>query len=170
MPDTTAARIGETFTGCRTGTIHQVNVSDGGVPKRPVPAAEVREQGLSGDRQRNRRVHGGPFRAVCLYSLEVIERLRAQGHPILPGAVGENLTVSGLDWSLVHPGVRLRVGETVLLEVTKFTAPCDTIAPAFIDGDFPRIAVQRAPFESRVYARVLTTGSVRAGDTIEIVT
>jgi len=169
MSTDTRVHLSERFDGSRVGLVHQVNVSRGGVPKLPVAAAEVGEGGLSGDRQRNRRVHGGPMRAVCLYSFEVIERLRAEGHPIVPGATGENLTVSGLDWSLVHPGVRLRVGDTVLLEVTRFTAPCENIAPAFLQGEFPRIAVQHAPFESRVYARVLATGSVRSGDPVEIV-
>src|SRR3712207_3923787 len=94
-----------------TGVVHQINVSNGGVPKLPVPEAAVTVDGVGGDRQRDLRVHGGPFRAVCLFSLEVIERLRAEGHPIAPGTVGENVTVGGLDWTLVRPGVRLRIGE-----------------------------------------------------------
>ena len=55
--------------------VHQINVSDGGVPKRPVWEAKISERGWSGDRQRNLKFHGGPDRAVCLYSLELIERL-----------------------------------------------------------------------------------------------
>src|SRR3569832_2171795 len=78
--------------------VHQISVSDGGVPKLPVWEAKVSEQGLSGDRQRNLKFHGGPDRAVCLYSLELIEHLQAEGHPIDAGAAGENLTLSGLDW------------------------------------------------------------------------
>src|SRR6266508_2701810 len=68
----------------RTGTVHQISVSGGGVPKLPVPEAEITANGVSGDRQRDLRVHGGPERAVCLFSLDVIERLRAEGHPIAP--------------------------------------------------------------------------------------
>ena len=80
--------------------VHQISVSDGGVPKRPVFEARVTAQGVAGDRQRNVKVHGGPDRAVCLYSLELIEALKQEGHPIAPGSSGENFTLAGLDWNL----------------------------------------------------------------------
>lgn len=86
------------------GRVEQINASDGGVPKRPLPDGEVTAGGLRGDRQRNLQFHGGPDRAVVLYSLERIHSLQEEGHPITPGAIGENLTVSGLDWDLVVPG------------------------------------------------------------------
>lgn len=90
-----------------TGVILQVSVSNGGVPKRAIERGIVWEEGVQGDRQADFRAHGGPTRAVCLYSLEVIEKLRAEGHPIGPGATGENVTVGVLDWSLVIPGVEM---------------------------------------------------------------
>ncbi len=64
--------------------VRQVNVSSGGVPKLPVPVARVGRLGLEGDDHADRTEHGGPFRAVCLYSIEAIERVRAEGHPIFP--------------------------------------------------------------------------------------
>ena len=155
--------------GSRTGRIHQINVSRGGVPKLAVAEVEVTVNGLSGDRQRNRRYHGGPERAVCLFSLDLIERLRAEGHPIAPGTTGENVTVSGVDWSLVRPGTRLRLGDGVLLEVTRYTAPCTNISASFADGDVTRIAQKLHPHESRVYARVLIPGRIRAADAVAIV-
>lgn len=152
-----------------SGVIHQISVSDGGVPKLATPVATISENGVSGDRQRDQRNHGGPERAVCLYSLEVIERLRAEGHPIQPGTAGENITVSGLDWSRAQSGARLRLGDSVLLELTRFTTPCQNIAPSFIQGDFQRILVTRSPGDSRIYARVLVPGEVRAGDRVEFI-
>lgn len=151
------------------GRVVQVSVSNGGVPKRAVPEALFTEQGIQGDRQRNRRIHGGPRRAVCLLALEVIDALRAQGHPIAPGAAGENLTVAGIPWARVRPGVRLRAGEA-LLEVTSFTRPCATIAGCFVDGDTSRLDARHVPDASRVYARVLTPGRVRPGDLVLVVT
>ena len=148
------------------GVIHQISVSSGGVPKRAVIVAEVTEGGVLGDRQRNRRVHGGPRRAVCLFALEVIDGLRAAGHPSVPGSTGENVTVSGLDWSRVRPGVRLLLGDAVRLEVTSYTVPCKNIAGSFADGDVTRIAQERAPGGSRVYARVLSPGVIRPGDLV----
>ena len=90
--------------------LHSINISNGGVPKRPQLACHVGFDGLEGDRQRDLRYHGGPDRAVCLYSLELIEALRAEGHDIEPGAIGENLTVKGVDWTLMKPGATLAVG------------------------------------------------------------
>ncbi len=148
--------------------VHQVNVSDGGVPKRPVLEAKVSEQGLDGDRQRNLKFHGGRDRAVCLYSLELIERLQDEGHPIDPGSAGENLTLSGLDWDQMRPGVRLMIGPDIRLEVTSYTTPCHHNGQWFRDEDFSRIAQKLNPGWSRVYAKVLQGGIVRPGDAVEV--
>jgi MOSC domain-containing protein YiiM len=148
--------------------LHQISVSDGGVPKRPVFEACVTVQGLAGDRQRNVKVHGGPDRAVCLYSLDVIERLQDEGHSIEPGFSGENLTLAGLDWELVQPGVRLTVGPEVELEVTSYTVPCSHNARWFYDGDYQRISQKKHPGWSRVYAKVLKEGVVRPGDQVDV--
>lgn len=149
--------------------VHQINVSDGGVPKQPVLEARVTEKGVEGDRQRNLKVHGGPDRAVCLFSLELLERLQDEGHPIDAGSTGDNLTVAGLEWDLIRPGVVLSVGPDVLLEVTSYTGPCSNNAYCFRDGDYQRISQKKNPGWSRVYARVLRDGVVRPGDEVRIV-
>jgi MOSC domain-containing protein YiiM len=147
--------------------VESVNLSDGGVPKLPVPGATLRAGGVEGDRQRDLRHHGGPDRAVSLFSLERIEQLQGEGHPIQPGTTGENLTLSGLDWERMVPGVRVRVGAAVL-ELTKYADPCRNIVGSFRDGDMTRISHKLHPGWSRVYARVLQEGPVRAGDPAEI--
>ena len=81
------------------GVVAHLHSSDGGVPKSPCATAELGTRGLVGDRQATRAHHGRPFQAVCIYSSEVIAELAAQGHPISPGSVGENLTLGGIDWS-----------------------------------------------------------------------
>lgn len=150
------------------GRVMQVNVSAGGVPKLPVETAWVTELGLEGDRHNEPTVHGGPFRAVCLYGMEAIERVRADGHPIKPGGVGENLTTSGIEWSEQDPGTRVEVGESLVLELTTPTAPCRTIRGNFLDGRFARISVMTHPADSRMYARVVVPGTVRDGDPITL--
>ena len=80
--------------------VHQINVSDGGVPKLPVLEATVSNKGVDGDRQRNLKFHGGPDRAICVYSLELIEQLQEEGHPIDPGSSGENLDARRLGLGL----------------------------------------------------------------------
>lgn len=151
------------------GRIFQLNTSNGGVPKRAIPAGEITVFGLSGDHQQDQEVHGGPNAALCLYSLERILELQQEGNPIYPGAVGENLTLVGVDWTQMEPGVRLRLGSEVLVEITKYTAPCKTIAAAFHDQNSNRIGQKLYPGWSRVYARVLQPGFVRVGDRAQIV-
>lgn len=151
------------------GRIFQLNVSNGGVPKRSIPEGEVTAFGLQGDWQANQEIHGGPNAALCLYALETILALQAEGHPIYPGAAGENITMVGLDWSLVQPGVCLRLGSQVLVEVTRFTSPCSTITAAFTDGEFKRISEKVNPGWSRVYARVFQPGRLQVGDEVQIV-
>jgi len=151
-----------------SGRVVQVGVSPGGVPKRPVPSARVTVDGLEGDRHRDREHHGGPERAVCVYAMELIEALRAEGHPVAPGTLGENVTVEGLDWSALVPDACLLVGE-VLLQVTRYTSPCVNITASFARGAYSRISQKRHPGWSRVYARVLRGGSIRAGDMVRLV-
>jgi MOSC domain-containing protein YiiM len=148
--------------------IHQISVSDGGVPKRPVFEAKVGTDGVEGDRQENLKFHGGPDRAVCLFSMELIERLQDEGHFIDAGLSGENLTLAGLDWELMRPGVRLTVGPDVELEVTSYTAPCSKNGRWFRDEDFSRISQKLNPGWSRVYAKVLCGGIVRPGDEVTL--
>ncbi|MDB4949116.1 MAG: uncharacterized protein JWM27_1765 [Gemmatimonadetes bacterium] len=151
------------------GIILQINTSDGGVPKLPVDRAYLSGEGLFGDRQRNTDVHGGPERALCLYGIEVIERLRGEGHPIAPGTAGENVTLRGIDWTRMLPGARLRLGGQVEVELTRYTAPCRNISASFHDGRFTRISQKVHPGESRIYARVLREGWLVAGDAVEMV-
>ena len=152
-----------------SGRIFQINLSQGGVPKLAQPGGEVTVSGLLGDHQRNLETHGGPDRALCLFSLERILALQEEGHSIFPGAAGENVTISGLDWSLVIPGMRLRLGAEVLAEVTRYTSPCTNIAYAFIDDDYSRLSQKRYPGWSRVYARVIQPGRIKPGDPVGFV-
>ena len=148
--------------------VHQINVSDGGVPKRPVREAMVSERGVEGDRQRNLKVHGGQDRALCLFSQDLIERLQDEGHLIEAGFSGENLTLAGLEWEKLKPGDRLQIGPDVQVEIMSYTAPCDLNARWFRDGDYRRISQKKNPGWSRVYAKVLREGLVTPGDAVEI--
>ncbi|HEY3341766.1 MAG TPA: MOSC domain-containing protein, partial [Anaerolineae bacterium] len=80
----------------QTGHIFQINISHGGVPKRAVFRAQVDTLGVAGDQHRDMVHHGGPDRAVCVYALEKILALQAEGNPIFPGSVGENITLAGV--------------------------------------------------------------------------
>lgn len=153
-----------------SGRIVQINISPGGVPKTRVATARVGVLGLEGDAHRDRENHGGPERAVCLYAMEVIRALQTEGHPIVPGAIGENVTVEGLDWSGVVPGCHMLLGDRVVLQVTRYASPCSNITAAFRDGNYARVAQKRNPGWSRVCARVVTPGSIRQGDHVRLLT
>jgi MOSC domain-containing protein YiiM len=148
--------------------IFQLNCSDGGVPKRPVREAQLTPTGLACDKQAKRKIHGGPERALCLYALERITELQDEGHPIFPGSVGENVTIVGLDWKTLGPGIRLALGDEVIIEIASYTSPCQTIAASFIGGKFKRISQKKRPGESRLYARVIQPGKLATGQTVRV--
>jgi MOSC domain-containing protein YiiM len=152
------------------GRVLQVNVSPGGVPKHPVDRAWVREQGLDGDAHEHRYVHGGPHRAVSLLGIEAIERVQADGHPIEPGSVGENLTTTGIELSGLPIGTRLTIGNGAgpVLELSAAAGPCDVIKGSFRDGKSGRISILTHPSDSRMYARVVVEGEVCTGDPITV--
>jgi MOSC domain-containing protein YiiM len=144
------------------GTVVQLSVSPGGLPKLPIDTAEVTWNGMAGDRQATRLHHGRPWQALCIWSAEVITDFQRAGHNLAPGRAGENITISGLPWPDVRAGVRLRIGE-VLCEVSAYALPCASNKPWFIDGDFRVMHHERGPV-SRVYAFVLEPGRVTVGD------
>jgi MOSC domain-containing protein YiiM len=148
--------------------IYQINVSNGGVPKLPIFAAEVTELGISVDSQKHTEIHGGPLRALCLYSLEQHLALQEEGHPIFPGSIGENIVTVGVDLAAMAPGDRLSLGD-VEIEITSYTMPCSTIRRAFRDENSNRISQKLHPGWSRLYARVLRPGNIAVGDPIAIV-
>ena len=149
------------------GSVAGVFVSYGGVPKRPVAAACVTAAGLEGDRQRTRRHHGRVWQALCLWSAEVVDGLANEGHPVFPGACGENLLLRGLDWATLRPGVRLRIGG-VLAEVSLPTIPCKQIRPFFAGAAVRRVDHARYPGSSRWYASVLEPGEVAVGAAVVV--
>ncbi len=151
-----------------SGHIFQINISDGGVPKQPIRTGVVHERGIVGDRQNDTKHHGGPTRALCLYALETILELQREGHPVFPGSIGENITLVGVDFSTLKTGDRLQLGPAVLIEVTQPATPCSTIEESFKDGKFKRISAKLNPGQSRLYARVISGGSISIGDPVTV--
>jgi len=142
------------------GVLIQVNVSPGGMPKLPVLQARVTVEGVEGDWQKNRKYHGGPDRAVCLFSTELYDRLRSLGIDLLPGSVGENFTTTGVDLQKLGKGDRLAVGGCIV-EMTNVRVPCSSLKKW--DEDLPGLIVG---FSGWV-AKVVREGFVTAGDPIE---
>ena len=154
------------------GIVVSVNGNNGGVPKGPIGRSYVRELGIDGDRQADRKHHGGPFQAVCLYAVEAIERVRADGHQAFPGAYGENLTLVGINWAGLRGGDQLEIGGSgagPLLELTNDATPCTKQSRWFVDGRIGRISITAYLADIRWYASVAREGPVAAGDPVRLI-
>ena len=143
-------------------TLVQVNISSGGMPKSPVLIAHVLTDGVSGDWQRNRKVHGGPDRAICIYSEELYDQLRNAGVDVNNGDVGENFTTKGIDLQKLATGDRLTVGADCVIELTGVRVPCHQLKKW--DMELPELIVGRSGW----MAKVITEGVVRPGDKNEV--
>jgi MOSC domain-containing protein YiiM len=154
------------------GVVMQISRSNGGMPKRAIAGpVMIGRDGVEGDRHSNTLVHGGPNQAVLMIAAESLDELAELGFPVPAGALGENFTVSGMDPRLWRTGQRYRVGDEVVIELTKLRTPClnlDVYGPEIKaevydarcklgDGESPRWA--RAGF----YARVIRPGYAAAG-------
>lgn len=145
--------------------LFQINTSPGGLPKLPIQTAFISEVDVESDGH-NYKGHGGPNAAVCLYSLECITTLQTEGHPVFPGALGENFTITGIDWNKMVAGTQLKVGDEVVLEIVSFATPCAKLEPFL--NDIWRVSDEKLPGWGRPYCKVLQTGTVKIGDVVTI--
>jgi MOSC domain-containing protein YiiM len=117
----------------------------------------IADHGLEGD------AHAGSgHRQVSLLSLESIDKMRSRGFEPQYGDFAENLTVAGIELRSLPVGTLLRVGDAVELQVTQIGKECHAgCAIRQLVGDcvMPR---------EGVFARVVSGGTVSAGDSIEI--
>jgi MOSC domain-containing protein YiiM len=126
----------------------------------------LRGVNLRGDDQADRRVHGGPDKAVYAYGAEDTEWWeRELGEPLGPAPFGENLTVRGLAVSEAVIGERWEVG-SALLEVAQPRLPCFKLGLRMGDPRFlKRFADAARP---GAYLRVVREGDIGAGDEIVV--
>src|SRR5215469_9066090 len=108
------------------GTVVQVNISQGGLPKRAIDEGSITPLGMEGDRHAHPDIHGGPRQAILIVAAEVVDALIEQGYPLFYGALGENLTTRGIPIRDLRIGDQLRAG-SVLLEITQPRGPCTAL-------------------------------------------
>jgi MOSC domain-containing protein YiiM len=159
-----------------TGTIVQLNISPGGVPKRAIREGFITPLGLEGDDHAHPEIHGGLRKAILMIAAEIIEDLAFRGYPVFFGAMGENLTTRGLDYRDLRIGDEVRAGGA-LLEITQPRGPCSTLD---IYGETLKSEIYDARVKqldhssphwgmSGFYASVISAGPVAAGDIISVV-
>jgi|SRR5579863_8119587 len=156
------------------GSVLEINVSKGSVPKLPIAEAHITPLGIEGDLHAHPDIHGGPRQALLLIAAEGIEELTRAGFAVCPGALGENITTQGLDRRAWRPGQRWSIGPEVIVEFTKIRGPCKTIrvyGPGIQTAIYDAAVKAGDPSSPRwglsgVYARIVRTGAIRRGDTI----
>lgn len=137
-----------------------------GIWKEPVDGpVMVRRLNIDGDGQGDRAGHGGEQRAVMVYQTESYQYWREflARDDLVPGNFGENFTISGLSDDEVCIGDRYRVGEAEF-EVTQPRVTCFRVGLRLDEPRMPKLLVsQRRP---GFYFRVISEGTVRAGDAV----
>ena len=129
-----------------------------GTRKTPVQEAFIsKDHGLEGD------AHAGKWhRQVSFLSCESIDEARHQGLEVTFGDFAENIATTGIDWKTLPLGTRVRLGDTVLVEITQIGKEChNKCAIYYKAGDciMPR---------EGVFARVLKEGKIQCGDSIQV--
>lgn len=152
-----------------TGSIQQINISPGGIPKRELSPASLSFAGIEGDAWRNLKYHGGPTQALLLIGQEVLEELKVYGYPVYPGALGENLTTLGLDYSQLRAGQQWQAGSQCLIELTKLREPCRTLDVYNQDHLSKIQTILKNEARGGWYARVVRSGMLFPGDKLRLV-
>ena len=158
------------------GTIVQVNISQGGLPKRAIPEALITPLGVEGDAHAHPEIHGGPRKAILLIAAEVIDDLMARGFPVFYGALGENLTTRGIDVRDLRIGDQIRAGGAYL-EITQPRGPCtaldiygETLKYEIYDKQVKALDPASPRWGmSGFYASVVSPGPLGPGDMMAVV-
>lgn len=137
-----------------------------GIFKQPIEGSvSIGALGIESDIIVDTRVHGGEDQALYLYSQEDYNWWSSElGKPISPGTFGENITVSSFPDQPLKIGDRLTINQSVVLEITAPRVPCLKLASRMEDPAFGKKFV--AAVRPGAYARVISVGTLRSGDSI----
>ncbi len=142
------------------GRVVSINISDRkGVRKKPVEKVVIQENfGISGDAHASSSWH----RQVSLLAVESIQKMKHKGLDVGPGDFAENITTEGIDLLSLPVGTRLKIGETVEVEVSQIGKKCHSRCAIYHQaGDCVM------PKEG-IFVKVLKGGEIKKGDPIEI--
>lgn len=146
-------------------TLHGKRPVVTGIGKRPQQSrVRIATLGLAGDTICDRRHHGGVDQAAYVYGQPDYDWWSSTlGREVEPGTFGENLTVADLQSGSANIGDQFEIGDA-LLEITSPRIPCATLATRMGDSGFVKrfMAAERPG----VYCRVISEGTVQAGDAV----
>ena len=138
-----------------------INISQGGIPKRPIDAVRISFAGLEGDGH-NHAKHYRPEQAVSFQDIEKLAELREEGYALFCGTTGENINVCNLDVNALPVGTILSFAGGVQLEISKVRHPCYVLDA--IDPRLKEVIAGRCG----MYARVIKEGVLAVGETIDV--
>jgi len=138
------------------GEVVAVCISEGGIPRVPVPEIRLTFSGIEGDGHLHIE-HFTPDRAVTLFSFEQIQQFSSRKLSFSSGSAGENVSVKGLDLSLLEPGDYVEIGPT-LLRVTKPFKPC------YAQEAQSEQKAENDQEQKGVFASIVRPGRVQSGD------
>jgi MOSC domain-containing protein YiiM len=124
-----------------------------------IEANLIQGYGIEGDRK-----GGPPRRNLNVMDDVTLAELEAEGYPVEPGKLGENLIISGMDLRTHPHGTQVRIGDEAIVELRKLREPCEQLTA--IDARMPEGVVDRVG----VMCRVLRSGKIKVGDEVEVVT
>lgn len=137
-----------------------------GICKQSIDEAFLTKEGFQGDGIADRRYHGGPDRAVCIYPYEHYSLWETEFNNIFPSSTfGENLTVSNMLEKDVYIGDIFRIGEAVI-QITQGRIPCSTITKRTNNPSLLKKMVQTG--STGYLCRVLEEGNVRKDSKITL--
>jgi len=174
-PDSSPAKPRSTAPDALRGTVRRLGAkprtpSEHGLPKPELEQAEFRFGGVDGDYNLYRQTQkgGDPEMAILLIPEETLAELRAEGWPVRPGDLGENVLTSGIPYDALTPRRRVRLGAAVV-ETAKPCDPCDNLYLLPYVGPPRGPAFLKAMLGRRGwYARVVREGTVRRGDPVVV--
>jgi MOSC domain-containing protein YiiM len=148
--------------------IDKVTAAEPVMIRAPGPMQGGLGSGLVGDTIGNQKLHGGDDQAVYAYAREDLDAWEIQlQRELTNGMFGENLTTSDIDVTGARIGERWRVGtDGVVLEVSAPRTPCRTFAAFLHLSQWIKTFTQAG--KPGAYLRVISPGTVRAGDAITI--
>ena len=144
---------------------------EAGLPKISIEEAKVTSQGIEGDfnRYRTLRKNSDPDMALLILSDDIINQLNREGWPVCPGDLGENLTLTNIDYSSILPGQNYKIGNIQIM-ISFICDPCSYLEVLPYVGEIKLIDFIKTLKNRRGwYARVVRGGQIFAGDLVKII-
>jgi MOSC domain-containing protein YiiM len=147
------------------------NIHEVSLPKKATRIVSVKFEGLEGDLNQFRfsKKKNDLNMAVMILTTDIIEQLNNEGWPVMPGDLGENLTIENINYNSIQPGQCYQVG-SVKLEISIICAPCNKLKNLTYVGESKKISFIKTLINRRGwYARVLKEGKIQTGDSFKFI-